>query len=274
MPIELAIILGIVQGLTEFLPVSSSGHLVVFQHYLEPIFGASKTPLAFDVLVHLATLVVTLCYLFPDIRAVLSHAHRRTPEGETVRQLILRTIVGTVPAVLVVLLLKDQIEAAFDSLSAAGIGFLITACVLESAHRKQIKFRPPQSDKDSVLSWKLPSLPQAFIIGCAQSVAILPGVSRSGSTIATALLLGLPAESAMRFSFFLFIPAVLGASVLELGDLSALPESDMSAYLLGFVITIVVGFFAMRLLTRLVSSAKLRYFAIYTALLGLAINLL
>lgn len=274
MPIELAIVLGIVQGFTEFLPVSSSGHLVLFQHFLEPVFGAAKTPLAFDVLVHLATLVVTLSYLFPDIKAVLLNLFSKTPAGQTARALAVRTIIGTIPAVLVVLLLKSQIESAFDSIKIAGMGFFLTALVLELAHRRQLRFKAPESNQDAILSWQLPSLLQSFVIGCAQSVAILPGVSRSGSTIAAALLLGLPAETAMRFSFFLFIPAVLGAAVLELGDLGSLSSSDLSAYLCGFLVCILVGAIAIRLLAFLLSSARLRYFSLYTLCLGAIVLLI
>ena len=271
MPIFLAVLLGIVQGITEFLPVSSSGHLVVFQHFLEPLFGAQKTTLAFDVLVHVATLFVTLAFLKRDLASILRYLFQSGPEGAVVRGLALRTIIGTLPAVVVVLFFKDQIETAFSSVRAAAGGFVVTALLLELAHRKQLRFQPTTSNNDYGISWPLPTPLQALLIGTAQAVAILPGVSRSGSTIAAALLLGLPAESALRFSFFLFIPAVLGAAVLQLKDLAELSASHGPAYAAGFVSTILVGWFAVQLLATLLRSAKLRYFAIYVACLGLVL---
>lgn len=269
MPEVFAIILGIVQGLTEFLPISSSGHLVVMQEFLAPVFAASETPLAFDVLLHVATLLVTVWFLRDELLVLFVSLARGGEQRERAIRLGALVIVATLPAVLVVLLAKDMIEQAFSSTDAVTFGFLITSIFLfESGLRKR-------RDAGALLSegcdWELPSFTQALCIGIAQAVAIFPGVSRSGSTIAMALILGARAETAVRFSFYLLLPAVGGAFLLEAKNLATAATSDYLAYVLGFGSAVVVGWFSLLFLVKVVKDAKLHYFAVYTLTLALAL---
>jgi undecaprenyl-diphosphatase len=267
-----SLILGALQGVTEFLPVSSSGHLVLAQTFLASYLGALEAPLEYDVLLHLATLLVVLAFLRADIVSTIRTIFLRDERGVRARHLTFLVGLGTLPAAIVVLFLKSQIEEAFHSVEVAGVGFLITSFLLESAHRKQKE--GPKIVSLSMEGWELPSPKQAILIGCAQALSVTPGVSRSGSTIGMALYLGLPAESAVRFSFFLFIPAVLGASVLQLGSLADLSSDNLLAYGLGFSVAVIVGALSLRILLAMVQSVRLRVFAIYTFFLGLAVLLL
>ena len=268
MTITLAVLLGIVQGLTEFLPVSSSGHLVVSRHLLGSLFGTIEAPLAFDVLVHVATGLVTAFFLRTELIDMVKAFFARTAFGAKVRSLSLLVVVATLPAVVAGLLFKDRIEQSFTSMEVALNGFLITAVLLESAHRRQVKLGAgPQGGIDS-LDWQLPTVAQALVIGLAQACAIIPGISRSGSTIAVALLLGLGAVTAVRFSFFLLLPVVFGALVLQLDELAGFSAESMPALFCGFLVTAAVAYGALHSLVWLVQGAKLRYFAVYTLILG------
>ncbi|MCB0344680.1 MAG: undecaprenyl-diphosphate phosphatase [Bdellovibrionales bacterium] len=276
MPVVFAIVLGLVQALTEFLPVSSSGHLVIFQHYLAPLMGAAPPPLAFDVFVHTATLLATVVYLRRDILGILGGLFGSGPEGQRARSLALLIILGSVPAAAVGLGLKDLVEEAFHSKNVAAIGFLITSAFLLLAHRKQLSSPGPDDDGSaesqlSSLDWVIPSLGAALLIGAAQALAITPGISRSGSTIAAALLLGLPAISAIRFSFLLSLPAIGGATLLEGKHLLDLPSTDITAYGAGFCASFFAGLLAIRMLVRVTKNSRLIYFAAYTAALSLLV---
>ena len=271
MTIVLVIFLAVVQGLTEFLPVSSSGHLVVSRAILSPYLGKLDSPLAFDILIHLATALVTAFFLRKELLQLLKRMFLK--EGNDERRLVSLLIVATVPAVFIGFGFKDQVENLFDTPQWALNGFLITAVVLELAHRHQVKLGSTSSSA-GVLDWQFPTYFQAVIIGCAQAMAIMPGVSRSGSTIALALLLSLPARSAVMFSFFMLLPVVAGAAVLELGKLQSLESANMAYYLCGFLVTCATAYLALKFLVWVVEGAKLRWFAIYTLLLGLGLRLL
>jgi undecaprenyl-diphosphatase len=273
MSVTLAVILGFVQGLTEYLPVSSSGHLVVLQQFLARYFGAVELPVAFDVFLHLATLLVTVLYLRVELWQIVCGLLAKTERGAYIRRLTLLVCVATVPAVAVVLAFGKEVEESFSSVVVAANGFFVTALFLAVAHRRQLKLSLGGGGDSAALNWRLPSFPQALLIGLAQAVAILPGVSRSGSTIAAALILGLPALSAVKFSFYLMIPAVAGACVLELDKLFNLPSADLLAYSSGFGVTLVVGWFALAVLVKMVQTARLNYFALYTLALGLLLHL-
>jgi len=266
MPILLAFLLGLIQALTEFLPVSSSGHLVLGQLYLGRLFDAERTPLVFDVLVHFATFSATLIFLRDDLRDILQRAFTRS--GEEFRRLIALLVLATIPAVVVGLGFQEEIESFFSSIEVVRLGFLATTAFLVAAH---LRMRRGLEASPGPLGWELPTLGAALLGGCAQAFAIVPGISRSGATICTALLFGLSANAAIRFSFLLSLPVIFGAMVLKLGDLTTLPSSEIPAYSVGFVTALVAGYFAIRLLVMMTKQARLIYFAAYTALLSLLI---
>lgn len=268
MPFLLAIALGIVQGLTEFLPVSSSGHLVVSRALFEPWLGAIEAPLAFDIVVHAATGLVVAFFLRDEILDSLRALFARSELGVRVRQLAVAVVLATIPAVVVGFTCKDLIEQSFSSLSVALNGFLITAVLLEIAHRKQLKLGDPIKEGLISFDWQIPNYWQALIIGIAQAMAIMPGVSRSGSTIAVALILGLGPITAVRFSFFLLLPVVFGGLLLELDQIRSLGEQSSATLAAAFFTTALVGYLALKALVWVVRGAKLRYFAIYVLLLS------
>ena len=271
MTIALVVFLAVVQGLTEFLPVSSSGHLVVSRAILSPYLGKLDSPLAFDIFIHLATALVTAFFLRKELLQLLKRMFIK--EGSRERRLVSLLVIATLPAVFVGFGFKDQIENLFNTPKWALNGFLITAVLLELAHRHQVKLGAKGSGA-GILDWQFPSYTQAVFIGCAQAMAIMPGVSRSGSTIALALLLSLPARSAVMFSFFMLLPVVAGAAVLELGELQALESENLTYYLCGFVVTSVTAYVALKFLVWVVEGAKLRWFALYTLVLGLGLRLI
>lgn len=263
MSIVEAVILGVVQGLTEFLPVSSSGHLVLLQR----IFGISESALLFDTLVHGGTLAAVLVVLWPDIWGIL-----RRP----VQPLLGFLILGTIPAVAVALLFKDRIEAAFASGAFLGFAFLVTAAFLTGSHLLAKRANRIRGQEE--MDWM-----DALIIGVLQAVAIVPGVSRSGSTLSGALSRRLDKGFAARFSFLLSIPAILGALILQIRDLIKAPSATTgldvaigggigpAALAAGTFAAAMVGFFSIRLMLKIVRERSLLGFALYTAILGVLV---
>lgn len=254
-----AIILGAVQGITEFLPVSSSGHLVL----LQKIFGISEPALFFDTMLHVGTLAAVFIVLWQDIRALL-----RRP----VQRLTGLLIAATLPTVVIALVFKDFIEAAFQSGAFLGFAFLCTAFTLLTAEfvaGRQDKARQVRNEK--TMTW-----PDALIIGVFQGAAILPGVSRSGLTLSGALGRNLDREFAARFSFLLSIPAILGALVFQLkdivtGDGAALGGAGILPMILGTLVSAVVGVFAIRFMLKIVKEKTLKGFALYVGILGVLV---
>ncbi|MDR0557481.1 MAG: undecaprenyl-diphosphate phosphatase [Treponema sp.] len=253
-----AVILGAVQGLTEFLPVSSSGHLAL----LQKIFGVSgngiQGALLFDTMVHAGTAAAVAVVLWKDIWALLK---------KPIQPLVGRLIIATIPAATAALFFKDRIEAVFASglifgMPFLGAAFLITSALLAAAEalsRKQERAR------------KRIRVVDAVIIGCLQAVAIIPGVSRSGATLSGALSRRIDRDVAARFSFLLSIPAILGALSLQVIDLaSGKAEAGAAAAPLaaGTLTAAVVGFFAVKLMLKLVRERRLWGFAVYTGVLG------
>ncbi len=235
-PVE--VILGIVQGLTEFLPVSSSGHLVLFQE----LFGYNPPGLGLEVALHLATGLAVAVFFWRELRAIYLSRHG------------LLVVLGLAPAAVVGVLFKDFFEAAFSSLTAVGVAFLFTSAVLLST-----KFFGSGRRR---LTWKL-----ALLVGLAQVLSLFPGVSRSGITIAAALLLGLGPEESFRFSFAMLLPAVLGASLVEAKDIAAV--GNLAGLALGFLASFGVGLLSLWLLRRAVVSRRFWAFGLYTLALGL-----
>ncbi|MEM9863622.1 MAG: undecaprenyl-diphosphate phosphatase [Myxococcota bacterium] len=254
------LLLGVLQGLTEFLPVSSSGHIAV----LAWVFGIEEAGLSLAIVLHLGTLLATLLVFRADVLQLLRTSARtaRRPslamsEHEDVA--MLRAIaIGTLPALLVGLTLKDAVEALGRSPAAIGGAFLGTATLLLVTRREKDEGREGA-----------PSARDALLIGLAQAVAIAPGVSRSGSTIAVALLLGIGSASAFRFSFLLSLPAVGGAALLLLLDASRASVSPNMW--LGGLIAFVVGILALLALRGVVQRGRLWWFALYLVPLGLGL---
>jgi len=242
-------ILGIIQGLTEFLPVSSSGHLVLAQQFL----GIHIPGISLEITLHLATLLAIFVYFNRKLLEIFDFKNQPLREN-----LLLSLVVGSIPAGIVGVLGADRIEVLFEDIKAPSVFLILNGLILSTSLLAR-----ERRDKVTLLD--------ALLIGCAQALAILPGISRSGSTITMALLLGLRRERAFRFSFYLSIPAILGASLLDILKEGWTPNSG---YLLPFILSFAFGLFALYLLKNVVLRGKLAYFGIYTAVLGLTALLL
>ena len=251
-----ALALGIVQGLTEYLPVSSSGHLAIGS-YLFGIDGEEN--LAFTVLVHVATVMSTFVVLWKEIDWILKGLFKFKMNDET--KYFLNIVVSMIPIGIVGVFFKDTVEDIFGSgLLIVGCCLLLTAVLLTFSYYAKPRQREHISLKD------------AFIIGLAQACAVLPGLSRSGSTIATGLLLGNKKEKMAQFSFLMVIPPILGEALLDVlkaakgeeafGDISVLP------LVVGFIAAFVSGCLACKWMINIVKKGKLIYFSIYCAIAG------
>ncbi len=249
-----AAFLAIVQGLTEFLPVSSSGHLVI----LQKIFNFSQPPVLFDILVHVGTLGAIVFYFKKELKAITQKIIRR--EKNEVNILVM-VIIGTLPTALIGFFLQGYIFQIFDSLRLVGVSLLITAGLLFSSQFIQT----PRRDFKH-LNWK-----DALFIGFFQALAILPGVSRSGSTIVSGLWRDLKKRPAFLFSFCLAIPAIFGALVLQIPNLSSQPCAYLSEGSLGMIVAGIVGYFSLNVLEKTLKSAKLHWFSLYCLILGLIV---
>ncbi len=248
-----ALWLGIVQGLTEFLPVSSSGHLVVFQTLLG---AGGHAGLVFEIALHVATLIAIAVFYRQRIANLIVGVVTR--EGASWRY-VGKLALGTLPAVAVGLFLKDWVEAHFHSPVVSGLGLLLTGGILWTTRSTLSRAH------DSEPGWGV-----ALLIGCAQAFAIWPGVSRSGTTVATALALGLRAEKAAEFSFLLGIIAIAGAAVLTVPDLEGASAEALSALAVGSGAALVSGVAAIWLFIRLLRARVFHVFAYYTWAAGLA----
>lgn len=260
-----ALILGVVQGATEYLPVSSSGHLVIFQH----LFGLDEPALLFDIVLHVATLLAVLWYYRRDIADLIRQslaAVRALSQGESWAnvqtafpgfRLAWLIVLGTVPTALIGVTLQDTFEALFGSLKTVGFMLGVTGFIL-------LMTRFGSKGERGIGEMKASD---ALIIGLVQGLAITPGISRSGSTIAVALLLGIKKETAARYSFLLSVPSIVGALILKLGD--AGEGVSLGATVVGFVAALVTGYFCLALLVQLVKRGKLAWFAPYCFVAGL-----
>ena len=252
-----ALILGIIQGLTEYLPVSSSGHLEIGNALLGVEIEENLT---FDVMLHVATVLSTLVVLWSEIDWIMRGLFKFKMNAET--KYALNIVVSMIPVGIVGVLFKDKIEAFFTgNLLLVGCCLLVTAALLTFTYFA----RPRQKDQ---ISWI-----DALIIGIAQAIAVLPGISRSGSTIATGLLLGNKKERLAQFSFLMVIPPILGQALLScmkfvkgdetFGGVGAIPM------LVGFVAAFISGCFACKWMINIVKKGKLVYFGIYCAIVGI-----
>ena len=253
-----AIILGIVQGITEFLPVSSSGHLV----FLQSLFGLREPPIFFDVMLHLGTLFAVVVYFWKDILEVIQGiriAFKGRGKGQQGIRLLLWIILATIPAGLMGFLFKDWFESFFSQPRLVGGMLLITGLFLWVTRWTKKEGRDIMKMRwfDSVL------------IGIAQGMAIIPGISRSGATISTGLLTGLDRELSAKFSFLLSIPAILGATVLEVEKMGTIQE--LGIVLLGTVAAFGIGLLSLTFLFKINMIRKISIFSYYCWIIGLAI---
>jgi undecaprenyl-diphosphatase len=248
-----ALILGVIQGLTEFLPVSSSGHLEIGSVLLG--LSASNN-LLFAITVHLATALATAVAFRKDIGQLVIGLFRKDPDTW---RFALAIIISMIPVGIVGVLWKDAIETFFvGNMMLVGSMLLVTAILLAFSHFASA------GDK-SVGPFR------ALMIGVAQAIAVLPGISRSGATISSALLLGVDRAKAARFSFLMVIIPILGAALLKAKDISSAPEAlaiDTFSLIIGFLAAFISGYFACKWMVRLVTQGRLLFFSIYCAIVG------
>jgi len=278
------IILGLVQGLTEFLPVSSSGHLVIVPY----LFGWEQPTLAFDVALHVGTLVAVIAYFAGDLAFLATRTFgvgaSSPAEVSLARRTTLLLAIGSVPAAIAGFLLETNLEATFADPRWAASFLLITALMLFGIerHRRGRAARAAGLDPRAVDRFDVPpdtgrdestvTPVDALVVGVSQALAILPGISRSGATIAAGMGMGLSRQAAARFSFLLAVPIILGAMVFKLGDLvgaDATVGFSGAEVLIGMTVAALSGLWAIRFLLRLVAHADLTGFARWAAMVGL-----
>ena len=252
------VFLAIIQGITEFLPISSSGHLVITQHFLR----IEEDNLFIAVVLHAGTLFSIIAYYIRDLIQLLKWENRK---------IIIYIVIGTLPLVVGGFIIKPIMDTHFSSLWVAGVGLACTAVILLLLHTSKT-----QSKELVDMRWF-----DALLIGLFQCAAITPGISRSGSTISIATRLGFASHTAARFSFFLGIPGILGAIVLTLRDLyedhlAGVPTVSISlaASILGFLLSFVVGYFSLKILIHTLTTNKFSYFGYYCLTLAVGIVLL
>lgn len=256
-----SIILGAVQGLTEFLPISSSGHLVLAQS----ILNIEEPPLFFDVMLHFGTLMAVFIFFWRDIWEIVAGIFGRNPNKgrstshyktkKSARMFAWYIIIATIPTAIIAFILKKTIESAFENALFVSITLLITGIIL------WLSGRIGQRGKTF-------NTLRAFIIGIAQGIAALPGISRSGTTISTALMMGLDGEQAARFSLLMSIPAILGATILELKDIENIDVS-IGIVLLGMAIAFIVGYISIKFLVKILARGHFSRFAYYCWAIGI-----
>ena len=261
-----SVMLGTIQGLTEFLPVSSSGHLVLLQN----LFGLREPELLFDISLHIGTLIAIFIVFYQEIRNILQTLLRLPvliKSSENLQSLFANNeeirisaliIVGSIPTAILGILFHKIADQIFGAVWIVGVMLLITGALLWFTRQMSIEGRPLRKV----------SIRDALLIGLMQGLAIMPGISRSGSTISIALLLGMNRELAGRYSFLLSIPAILGALILGLNSTIIQTDIPGKIILLGTFTAGIVGYIALKVLLRLVKQGQLHYFAPYCWLLG------
>lgn len=268
-----AVLMGILQGVAEFLPISSSGHLALFQHFFG-VENYEETQMFFTVLLHLGTLISVFVYYWHDILDMIrefflllgslfsrkgTHEIRNTPPA---RRMVLLIIVATLP-LFGILPVKDYIESAMNNVTFVSVALIATGFILFFSDRMA---RGRKTARTATMT-------DALLVGCAQAFGTLPGISRSGSTISAGLLRGYDRNFAVRFSFLMSLPAVLGANILTLKDVieeGGIDTTLLPVYLVGMVVAAVVGYFAIRLVNLLADKGKFGAFAWYCWAAGAA----
>ncbi len=266
-------VLGFVQGVAEFLPISSSGHLALLQHF----FGLQEVDNLFNILLHFATLLAVCIYYIQDVlemimeffRAIGDMVSRHPTRGNPpeARRLVLLILVGTLP-LFAVILFKDRVEALGNHPVFVSCALLVTGFILFWSDRMA---KGRKTARNATLT-------DVLLVGVAQGIATIPGISRSGSTISAGMALGFDRKFAVRYSFLMSLPAVLGATLLELKDVTGveggISSELMPKYLLGMAIAGVVGYFSIRLVNVLAAKGKFGAFAYYCWAAGLVFLLL
>ena len=265
----MSLILGFVQGVAEFLPISSSGHLTLFQHF----FGMEEPDNLFNVLLHFATLMAVCIYYFRDVVEMITEFFRglaslfcRNRQGGDIpeaRRMVLLVVVGTLP-LFVVLLIKDYVEALGSSPVFVSCALLMTGCILFVSDRMAGGRKTARTA----------TLKDVLLVGVAQGLATVPGLSRSGCTISAGMAMGFERKFAVRYSFLMSLPAVLGATILEVKDVlemeGGLAAGLLPKYLVGMAVAGVVGYFSIRLVNLLAAKGKFGAFAYYCWAAGIA----
>lgn len=261
-----SVILGLIQGITEFLPISSSGHLAIAEHLLHT--SGMKTPEFFDVLLHLGTLVAVFIAYWSDIRDMIVEliagardlARRSTPNPvPPARRLILLIIVSTLP-LFAVLPVKKLVEGLADNMYFVAGALLVTGCLLFASDRVK---KGRKTEKSATLV-------DALLVGVGQAIATCPGISRSGTTITAGCFVGFDRKFAVRYSFLMSIPAILGANILSLKDAfeAGIIWGDVPVYLVGVAVAAVVGYACIRLLKMIAEKGRFGFFAYYCWIVG------
>ncbi|TNF49379.1 undecaprenyl-diphosphate phosphatase [bacterium] len=245
-----AILLGIIQGLTEFLPVSSSGHLVLAQSMLP---GFDAPPAAFDALLHGGTMMAVVAYFYRDIVEICSGLKK---PGDGGLRLPLLLVAGSIPIGVLGVFYLEAVESMFSSPKIASMGLLITAGLLAVA----LYFGKGNRRLSEMLLWN------AFLVGCFQALALVPGISRSGATISIALVMGFAGTEAAKFSFLLSLPAIAGAIILEAGAL--LNAENLGIYMVGALAAAISGWVSIAILMRFLQRRRLLPFILYCLALG------
>ena len=266
-----SILMGLIQGLAEFLPISSSGHLAIAGHFLGQA-GIAEIPDFFDVLLHLGTLAAVFVAYWQDIRDMIVElidggrdlAHGTTPTPiPPARRLILLIIVGTLP-LFAVLPVKDFVEGLSDNIYFVAGALIVTGFLLFASDRVR-KGRKTE---------KTATLVDVLLVGAAQAIATCPGISRSGTTITAGCFVGFDRKFAVRYSFLMSIPAILGANILTLKDAiteKSIIVADIPVYLVGVAVSAVVGYACIRLLKMIADKGKFGWFAYYCWAAGLIV---
>lgn len=267
-----SIAMGFLQGVAEFLPISSSGHLTLFQYFFSPGENPEELDMLFTILLHFGTLISVCVYYWRDIMDMIREfflgladlfsrrgSHQgRPPEA---RRLVVMIVIGTLP-LFAVLLVKDTVDAAFSNVTFVSVALIATGFLLFFSDRIA---RGRKTARTATIR-------DALLVGCAQAVGTLPGISRAGSTISAGMLCGFDRTFAVRFSFLLSLPAVLGANILEVVDAVQAGGVDVARlpmYVVGVVVAGVVGYFAIRLVNLLANKGKFGAFAYYCWTVGI-----
>ena len=266
MDIEQTIFLGIIQGLTEFLPISSSGHLVIFQH----LIGLKNTELLLDISLHIGTLLAVLIFFWTDIKMMAYESvgfirtvfRKRNLISEIQRfphaALTLWILIGTIPTALIGIIFSSFFQKMFGSTFFVGFMLIVTGSILGAS-----RLIPNYFEKKKQVGLIL-----SLAVGIAQGAAIIPGISRSGATIVCGLFCGLNRDLAGRFSFLLSIPAILGATVLKF-DMTKITEIGFIPFLAGILVSFLVGLIALKITMNMLRKGNLFYFAPYCFLAGI-----
>ena len=245
-----AILLGILQGATEFLPVSSSGHLVLAQHLID---NFEQPGVLFDVLLHVGTMLAVALYFYRDLLGLMTSLWRSDDQSEAQRRMLALLCVGSIPTAMIGFLFKDFFVGLFERPDIVGIMLLATGALLWVAEKLRQGKKPRHR-----MTWT-----DALIVGCVQGGAIIPGISRSGSTIAALLMRGIDGETAARFSFLLALPAVFGAALLSLKDLNHIDNMAVLPYAAGTFAAFVTGLLCIHALLGVIRRRRLHWFALY-----------